>query len=105
EAASKDLRLDEFAHANSNSCDLVLISRTDASRGGADFVLTARFFLKPVEHEMVRKNHVGGAADLQIAELSLDRLGAFQFREQTLRTDHHPAAQNCGHMRMQNTCR
>ena len=86
---SKQLRVQQIAHAQPAARHLVFVRRADAARCRANFVCAARAFRCFVQLPVIRKNQVRAIADVQ-APLHVDAsLGECRnFRHQRCRIHH-----------------
>src|SRR6266851_5666007 len=86
---SKQLRLQQVAHAQPAPRHLVFICRADPAGGGANLVRAARAFRRLVQLPVIRKNEVSAIADVQSPFHVNPSLGERRnFRDQRRRVHH-----------------
>ena len=87
------LGIDEVADPNAPAADLVLVGRTNATRGRANLAFAAARLAQHVELAVVRQDQVRLVADQQpVADVDAELRQLLDLLEQRLGIDHHAVA-------------
>src|SRR4029077_7391479 len=92
----------EVADADAAPCDLVLVGRPDAARGGADLPLAAPRLGQQIEIAMVREDQVRLLADHDsCTDVDTGASQLVDLAEQRHWIDHHAVADHAGNAGME----
>src|SRR5436305_6806931 len=96
----------QVSDAQAAPSHLVLISRTNAARGGADLYSSGSILSSRFDHAVIRQDHMGAAGDKQIAvHLHTGFAQHFDFFKESQRIEHHAIANNSAAALSQHTAR
>ena len=101
------LRTEQIHHADGPTGDFVLVSRTDAATGRADFAFASGGFARLVQSDMVRQNQRTGRRDFQTAfhVFHAGRVQFVDFAQQRLGGNDHAGADEAIQPLMQDAAR
>src|SRR5262249_1717226 len=96
EALAEGRRVDEVAHADTHTADLVGEAGAHAASGGTDGGRTAQLLVQLVDHGVVGHDHVRPVANEEALGTYPTRFQRIDLREQDIRIDGNTVADDAG---------
>ena len=93
------LSVEQVMHADADTIDLVSVSRTDTTAGGADLMFAEEAFSHLVEYTMIRRDDVCAFAHQQSGAVHAAAFKAVDLLEQYFGIDHDTVADDRGRRR------